>query len=182
MVPLPLIDVWDCTFSNLTVNLTWWIPMTKYHVFLWYFVVKFVPKHYSDIIMGAMASQIISLTTVCWTIYSGRDQRKHQSSTSLAFVRGIHLWPVISPHKWPVTQKMLPCDDVIMIMFCLAVLTNGFMKLDALMFITYDSSFSKKISKISSTIKFSVNFIILSQLLWKKHQQRFVVWVYWLPV
>ena len=48
------------------------------------------------------------------TIYSGADQRKHQSSASLAFVRGIHRWPVNSPHKGPVTRKMFPFDDVIM--------------------------------------------------------------------
>ena len=42
-------------------------------------------------------------------------QRKHQSSASLAFVRGIHRRPVNSPHKWPVTRKMFPFDDVIMI-------------------------------------------------------------------
>ena len=47
-------------------------------------------------------------------IYSGADQRKHQSSTSLDFVWGIHRWPVNSPHKGPVTQKMFPFDDVIM--------------------------------------------------------------------
>ena len=45
----------------------------------------------------------------------GTGQRKHQSSASLAFVRGIHRWPVNSLHKWPVTQKMFPFDDVIMI-------------------------------------------------------------------
>ena len=39
------------------------------------------------------------------TVYSDADQRKHQSSASLAFVRGSHRWPVNSPHKWPVTQK-----------------------------------------------------------------------------
>ena len=57
---------------------------------------------------------ITSLTIVYSTIYSGSDQRKHQSSTSLAFVRGIHWWPVNSPHKWPVTRKMFPYDDIIM--------------------------------------------------------------------
>ena len=36
-------------------------------------------RHYSDVIMGAMASQITSLTIVCSTVYSGADQRKHQS-------------------------------------------------------------------------------------------------------
>ena len=70
--------------------------------------------HYSDVIMGTMASQITSLTIVYSTIYSGEDQRKHQSSASLAFVQGIHRWPVNSRHKWTVTRKMLPFDDVIM--------------------------------------------------------------------
>ena len=49
------------------------------------------------------------------TVYSGGDQRKHQSSASLAFVRGIHRWPLNSSHKCPVTLKMFPFDDVIMI-------------------------------------------------------------------
>ena len=43
-----------------------------------------------------------------------RRRWKHQSSASLAFVRGIHRWPVNSPHKGPVTRKMFPFDDVIM--------------------------------------------------------------------
>ena len=62
------------------------------------------PLHYDDVTMSAMASQITSLTIVS-IVYSGADQRKHQSSASLAFVRGIHRWPVNSPHKWPVTRK-----------------------------------------------------------------------------
>ena len=45
--------------------------------------------HYSDVIMCAMAFQIISLTIVYSTVYSGADQRKHQSTVSLAFVWGI---------------------------------------------------------------------------------------------
>ena len=65
--------------------------------------------------MGAMVSQITSLTIIYTTVYSGADQRKHQSSTSLAFVRGIHRWPVNSPHKWPVARKMFSFDDVIML-------------------------------------------------------------------
>ena len=63
--------------------------------------------HYSDVIMGAMASQITSLTIVYSTVYSGADQRKHQSSASLAFVREIHRWPVNSPRKWPVTRNLV---------------------------------------------------------------------------
>ena len=64
--------------------------------------------------MGPMASQITSLTIVYSIVYSGADQRKQQSSASLAFVRGIHRGPTNSPHKWLVTRKMLPFDDVIM--------------------------------------------------------------------
>ena len=76
-----------------------------------------VNNHYGDVIMGAIASQITSLTIVYSTVYSDADQRKHQSSASLAFVWGIHRGPVNSPHKWPVTRKMFPFDDVIMSMF-----------------------------------------------------------------
>ena len=65
-----------------------------------------------------MASPITSLLIVYTTVYSGADQRKHQSSASLAFVRGIHRRPVNSPHKGPVTRKMFPFDDVIMRNIC----------------------------------------------------------------
>ena len=75
---------------------------------------KLFPEHYGDVTMGMIASQITSLTIVYSTVYSGTDQRKHQSSASLAFVWGIHRGPVNSPHKWPVTRKMFPFDDVIM--------------------------------------------------------------------
>ena len=75
---------------------------------------KYAEIHYDDVITGTMASQITSLTIVYSTVYSGADQRKHQSSASLAFVRGIHRGPVNSPHKWPVMRKMFPFDDVIM--------------------------------------------------------------------
>ena len=55
-----------------------------------------ISAHYTDFIMGAMAFQITSLTIVYSAVYSGADQRKHQSSASLAFVRGIHRGPVMS--------------------------------------------------------------------------------------
>ena len=71
--------------------------------------------HYCDVIMGAIASQMTSLTIVYSIVYWDTVQRKHQSSASMAFVRGIHRGPVNSPHKWPVTRKMFPFDDVTML-------------------------------------------------------------------
>ena len=65
--------------------------------------------------MGAIASQITSLTIVYSTVYPDADQSRHQSSASLAFVWEIHRGPVNFPHKWPVTRKMFPFDDVIMV-------------------------------------------------------------------
>ena len=76
-----------------------------------YVHVKRLPRltfHYGDVIMGAIASQITSFTVVYSTVYSDADQRKHQSSASLAFVWGIHRASMNSPHKWPVTRKMFP--------------------------------------------------------------------------
>ena len=75
----------------------------------------FSPKtsHYSDVTMGVIASLVTSLTIVYSTVYSGADQRKHQSSASLAFVRGIHRWAENYPHEWPVTRNLFPFDDVI---------------------------------------------------------------------
>ena len=58
-----------------------------------------VLNHYST-----MASQITGVSIDCSTLCSGADQTKHQTSASLAFVRGIHRWPVNSPHKGPVTS------------------------------------------------------------------------------
>ena len=71
--------------------------------------------HGNDVIMSAMVSQITSLTIVYSTVHSGADQRK----ASLAFVRGIHREPVNFPHKWPVTRKIFPFDDVIMLLVAL---------------------------------------------------------------
>ena len=63
-------------------------------------------KYYSDFIMGAILSPVtgvsIVCSTVCWYL------RKHQSSASLAFVRGIRLWLVDSPHKRPATRQCFP--------------------------------------------------------------------------
>ena len=72
-------------------------------------------SHCNGVIMGAMASQITRVSIVCSTVCPCAEQRKHQSSASLVFVRGTHRWPVDSPHKGQVTRKMFPFDGVIMI-------------------------------------------------------------------
>ena len=72
------------------------------------------PSHYSDVIIGAMASQTSSLMIVYSTGYLGADVRKISKIRVNGLVRGIHWWPVNSQHKGPVTRKMFPFDDVIM--------------------------------------------------------------------
>ena len=105
-----------------------WIPLTKgqwcgryFHAMIhscsWTHSMDhsiWVPNQYIDVIMGAMAYQFTSLTIVYSIVYSGADQRKHQSSALLAFVRGIHRWPEHSANKGTVMRKMFPFYDVIM--------------------------------------------------------------------
>ena len=104
-----LIQIWPRSMPPYCVTRPQWdqgsimvIPTCRWH--------RCQFGHYGDVIMGAIASQITSLTIIYSTDYSDADQRKHQSSASMAFVRGIHRGPVNSPHKWPVTQKMFPFD------------------------------------------------------------------------
>ena len=81
-------------------------------------------SHCNDVIMSAMASQITRPTIVYSTVYSGANQRKHQSCASLAFVQGIHRWPVNPPHKYciktcrnvqtksnPINHKHISCKS-----------------------------------------------------------------------
>ena len=84
-----------------------WIPRLD--------LVAILNSHYNDVIMSTLASQITSLPIVYSVVYLRRKSKKHQSSASLAFVMGIHRWSVNSPHKGPVTRKMFPFDDVIML-------------------------------------------------------------------
>ena len=100
--------------------LRWWPRHSlSTSFFYWYLHSNFLldlfsfTSHYTDVKICTIASQITSLTIVYSTDYSDADQRKHQSSASVAFVRGIHRGPVSSPHKWPVTRELFPFDDVI---------------------------------------------------------------------
>ena len=56
------------------------------------------------------------VSNVYSTVCPGAYQRQHQSSASLAFVRGIHRYqsPVNSPRKGPITREMFSFYDVIM--------------------------------------------------------------------
>ena len=73
-----------------------------------------------------MVTQITSLTSAYSTAYSCANQRKHQSSASVAFVRGIHRWQVNSSYKWPVTRKMFPFDDVIVALWIFGSSFGGY--------------------------------------------------------
>ena len=88
-------------------------------------VCYFLISHYNDVIKSAMASQITSVSIVYSTVCYGADQRKHQSSASLSFVRGIHRWPVNPSHKRPVTQKFFRFGDVTMIIYVIICVTHG---------------------------------------------------------
>ena len=82
---------WMAWKNELTPIMSWYdfqrdTPITTPTVFC---ARRVLPLHYDDVIMTTMASQITSLTVVYSIVYSGANQRKHQSSTSLAFVWGI---------------------------------------------------------------------------------------------
>ena len=79
-------------------------------------------SHYCDIIMSMMTSQITRVSIVYSTVCSGAEQRKYQSSMTLALLIGNHWWLVDSPHKGPVTQKMFPFSDVIMLGISMLIL------------------------------------------------------------
>ena len=121
-----ILEVWGICFSIILIHPyrhRYWIYTYIYNVAsVNSMAVGMRSWHYNDVIMSVMVSQITSLMIVYSTFYSGEDQRKHQSSTSLAFVWRIHRWPLNSRHKWPVTRKMFPFDDVIMLKhFCCKV-------------------------------------------------------------
>ena len=120
----PYCEIWAPLHELKLISSLWWINPTN-SLLIWPQLIQMLCEqfadhphaadtHHDDVIMIAMASQITSLTIVYSTLYLGTDERKHQSSASLAFVKGIHRWPVNSPHERPVARKMFPFDDVIM--------------------------------------------------------------------
>ena len=107
--------------------------------------------------MNKVASQNTSLTIVYSIVYSDADQRKHQSFASLAFGWGIHRRPVNSPHKWPVTRKMFPFDDVIM----------------SWQTCVYDSHKHHRIENCSIFIEYNINSISIG--VWRWDNKKFIV-------
>ena len=116
-LPKPMMSIiydtiWCHRKNELIIS---WLPMNEWHQEYWL-------SYHSDATMSAMASQITGVSIVYSNFCSGADQREHQSSVSLTFVRGIHRWPVNAPHKGPVTRKIFPFDDVIMWYFRVNIL------------------------------------------------------------
>ena len=109
------------TISMIPFNKLMWSQHFIYHG-----VCTSVGVHYNDFIITTMASQIAA-SRLFTQPFIMRRSKKHQSSASLAFVRGIHRWPVNSPHKGSVTRKMFPFDDVIIrTAICLCEFTVNF--------------------------------------------------------
>ena len=112
-------DCWNSLACNTTIT-----PTEYYHfvfhdyLMAWIRFLHYWPLvggiYYTDVIMSAMASQITVVSIVYSAVCSGADQRKHQSSASLAFEMGIHRWPVVYLQKGPMAQKMFLFDDVFM--------------------------------------------------------------------
>ena len=73
------------TWPNTASKFATWICMSECMQLWCIFQIARV-RHYSDVIMSVMGSQITDVSIVCLTVCSGADQRKHQSSASLAFV------------------------------------------------------------------------------------------------
>ena len=74
-------------------------------IYIWFNIRSMLFIHFNDVMMNATVSQITGVTIVYSIVCSGADQTKRQSSASLAFVWGIHRWPVNTPHIGPVTRK-----------------------------------------------------------------------------
>ena len=113
--------------------------------------------HYGDVLMGAIASQITSLTIVYSTVYSDADQRKHQSSASLAFVWGIH-WD-----RWiPRTKGQLRGK-------CFHLMTSSWINVDLRVFPIWAVALTVMMLKKSSSLNVSSIFLTVAfaiSILW----------------
>ena len=95
-----------CATRNFTYLVRGSLPEP---ILIYHKLVRSRGSHYSDVIMSAMASQITGVSIVCSAVCSGADQRKYQSSASLAFVNIFRvtgpLWGESTGHRWiPLTK------------------------------------------------------------------------------
>ena len=90
---------WTCHQNIFIFSIRWCIQNDIHQCSLKKLQSLHLSLHYNDVTMSVVASEITSLMIVYSTIYSSADQRKHQSSASLAFVLGIHWWLVNSLQK-----------------------------------------------------------------------------------
>ena len=108
---------WRQDIFRTNRGLGWYAYVRHSPPMSWYMLIKYI--HYIKSGNRSPVETIDLFEAGCVrqgkiSVYSGADQRKHQSSASLAFVWRIHRWPVNSPHKGAVTRKMFPFDDIIM--------------------------------------------------------------------
>ena len=107
-----------CILASICLGLLKWVVMGVFRIF-WISGFHSDIFHWPPVMRKCRIPKMFTfdsciLTIVYSTVHSCADQRKYQSSSSLAFVWGTRRWPANSPHKWPVTRKMFPFDDVIM--------------------------------------------------------------------
>ena len=115
--------IWNATRNKHKIRslffLRSWLGTDRFYSYLQgYLITGDEAFHFGDIITSSMVPQITGVLMVCSAVGSGAEQRKHQSSTSLAIMRRFHRWPMNYPHKGPVTPKIIPFDDVIN--YCIA--------------------------------------------------------------
>ena len=107
--------------TNSIIRLTWifhvlnWFQKNHICIFYHFSALRLHNwNHYSGVIMDAMTSLITGVSIVCSTVCLDADQRIHQCSASLAFVRGIHRWPV---NHWVPTSLNAPGTKSIWLFF-----------------------------------------------------------------
>ena len=108
--------------------------------------------------MIAMAYQITGVSIVCSIVCAGADQRKHQSSASLAFV-----W-VVSPHKGPVTRKMFQLDDVIIIVVFNDKESQSYIMIGSIVMIYFENTLTMTNTTVLAKFRFFFNGINLLEV------------------
>ena len=107
---------------------------------------------YNDVIMRALTSQITSLTTVYSTVYSRRRSKKKSKLRVTGLCAGNSPVTGEFPAQRPVTRKMFPFDDVIM----LSIVINHLTWMDADLSHAWTSETQKVIRRNEFSVIFRV--------------------------